>query len=401
MLSVEQYLAKVLELFDGVSMGVEATGLADACGRVLARDVMARVAVPPFDNSAMDGYAVRAADLGETPVTLVVLGESAAAPGPIPDVRAGGAVRVMTGARMPPGSDAVVPVELTDQPIGAVPLPRHVRLDHRASIGDHVRRMADDVAMGTRVLSAGELLTPAAVAGAASVGHDALYVARRPRVAVLATGAELADPGSQLAVGQIPDSNAVMLAGLAEASGAEVVAMSRSGDDPRELADLLRALPATDLILTTGGVSAGVHEPLRQVRADLDFQSVAMQPGKPQGCGLVGGIPLLAFPGNPVSAFVSFLVFGRPAIDALTGLRRRTFVRWARAAQGWTSTHGRRQYIPARLQETPEGAVVMPSHRRGSGSHLIASLHAADVLAVVAADCDAVATGDPVQVVDL
>ena len=401
MLTVEEYLAKVLALVDGVRPSVESVLLAAASGRVLARDVTARIAVPPFDNSAMDGFAVLAQDVATVPVTLDVRGESAAAAGPIPSVQPGCAVRVMTGGRMPSGADAVVPVELTDQRAGVAELPERVRIDQSVAVGQHVRRAADDLAAGDLVLPAGELLTPAALASAAGVGHGVLPVIRRPRVAVVATGAELVEPGTDLAAGQIPDSNSVMLAALAAASGAEVVASGRSGDDPRELAALLAGLPAVDLILTSGGVSAGAYEPVRQLGGALEFSSVSMQPGKPQGCGLVDGVPLLAFPGNPVSSFVSFLVFGRPMLAALTGFDRPNRTRIVRAAVDWWSPPGRRQYLPVRLEETADGTQARPSHRRGSGSHLIASLHLADALAIVPAEQGSVAAGQPVIVMEV
>lgn len=397
MISVEDYRERVLSLLSGRVLGVEQVPLLDACGRVLAEDLSARVAVPPFDNSAMDGFAVRAADVAAVPVELDVVGESAAAGGPIPDVRPGTAVRVMTGARVPAGADAVVPVELTDQSPGAAPLPARVRIDEAVPRGRHVRRAADDLAAGDLVLEAGALLTPAAVAAASSVGYGVLPMRRRPRVAVVATGAELVEPGQPLADGQIPDSNSVMVAALARAAGAEVVAVARCGDDPAALAGLLAGLPAVDVVFTTGGVSAGVYEPLRQLGGALEFCSVAMQPGKPQGCGLVGGVPLVAFPGNPVSSFVSFRVFGRPLLDALTRARRPERSWFVPALEGWRAPTGRRQYVPVVTE--PDG--VRLSHRRGSGSHLIASLHLADAIAVVPAERHGVAAGDLVELMEI
>lgn len=401
MLTVEQYLAMVLGLAQGRVPPVEDVPVSAALGRVLAAAVNARVAVPPFDNSAMDGFAVRADDLVTVPVRLRVTGESAATSGPIPSVQPGSAVRVMTGGRLPPGADAVVPVELTDQASGAAPLPLEVEVRAAVPSGGHVRRAAEDLAADDPVLGAGELLTPGAIASAAAVGLGVLPVTRRVRVAVVATGAELVDPGAVLADGEIPDSNSVMLAALAAAAGAEVVACVRSGDDPDQLTALLAGLPPAELILTSGGVSAGAYEPLRLLGGDLQFWAVAMQPGKPQGHGRFGGVPLLAFPGNPVSAFVSFQVFGLPLIDALAGLRRRSRTRLARAGVGWKAPSGRRQYLPVTLHETPEGTVAHPSHRRGSGSHLIASLHLAHALAVVDAGRESVAAGDPVTVMEV
>lgn len=400
LLTVEDYLARVLTLGHSPRR-VETVPLDAALGRVLAVDVAAAVSVPPFDNSAMDGYAVRAADLAVVPVSLTVVGESAAVSGPIPRVVPGSAVRVMTGGRVPIGADTVVPVEQTDQPAGAVPLPSRVEIRAAVRSGAHVRRMADDLAAGDPVFAVGDLVTPAALGAAAAVGVSSLLVWARPRVAVLATGAELVEPGSALADGELHDSNSVMLAALAGEAGADVAWAGRCGDDPTELAALLGGLPPVELILTTGGVSAGAYEPLRQLGAGLEFCSVAMQPGKPQGYGRINGVPLLAFPGNPVSSFVSFRVFGRPLLDVCTGRRRGERARVVRAAEGWSGPPGRRQYLPVRVEERPDGTFVRPSHRRGSGSHLVASLHLADGLAVVPDEQSVVTAGEPVMLMEV
>ena len=394
MISVEDYRERVLALVAARRLDAQPVALARAAGRVLADDLIARVAVPPFDNSAMDGFAVRAADVAQVPVELTVVGESAAVGGDIPAVLPGTAVRVMTGARVPPGADAVVPVERTDQPAGATPLPARVRITESVPSGRHIRPAADNLAAGDLVLPAGTMLTPAAIGAAASVGYGELSVCARPTVAVIATGAELVEPGRALAAGEIPDSNSVMVAGLVTAAGAELVTVTRCGDEPGALAELLAGLPAVDVIFTTGGVSAGAYEPLRQLGADLDFCAVAMQPGKPQGCGLVDGVPLVAFPGNPVSSFVSFQMFGRPLLDALTGASASVLRRRATALDSWPSPRGRRQYVPV----VTELDGVRLTHPLGSGSHLVASLHRADALAIVPEECEAVAVGDILEV---
>jgi len=393
MISVEAYRERVVALAAARTPGVETVAVEAAAGRVLAEDITARFAVPPFDNSAMDGFAVRAEDVAGAPVVLPVVGESAASGGSIPEVRPRSAVRVMTGGRLPPGADAVVPVESTDQPSGAAVLPGSVRIDRAVAAGANVRRRADDLAEGAMVLRAGELIGAAAIAAAASVGHGRLEVSRRPRVAVVSTGAELVPAGMALEPGQIPDSNSPMLAALAADAGAEVVASRRSGDDPAALAALLQDLPEVDVIFTSGGVSAGAYEPVRQLGGTLDFCSVAMQPGKPQGCGLLDGVPLVAFPGNPVSVFVSFHVFGVPLLDALGGAFRRPARRFGLAAHGWASPSGRRQYLPV----IDDGNQVRPSHVRGSGSHLIASLHLADALAIVPEEQTSVSAGERLE----
>lgn len=396
LISVETYRERVLALASARSLGDEWVPLAAASGRVLAQPVAARVAVPPFDNSAMDGFAVRAADVASVPVVLDVVGESAATAGEIPAVTPGTAVRVMTGGRLPVGADAVVPVEATDSRPGPVPLPRRVRIDESVAAGRHVRRAADDLAEGAPVLSAGSVLSAAALAALASVGHGEVTVRVRPRVAVISTGAELVEPGRALAPGQIPDSNSVLLAALASQAGAEVVAARRCGDEPGALAALLAELGDVDVVFTTGGVSAGAYEPVRQL-GGIEFAAVAMQPGKPQGCGLIDGVPLVAFPGNPVSSFVSFLVFGVPLLDALTGAQRARREWVAPALAGWRSPPGRRQYVPVVVGT--DG--VRPSHARGSGSHLIGSLHLADALAVVPEDAEQVVAGERLRIVGL
>ncbi|MFT3969524.1 MAG: molybdopterin molybdotransferase MoeA [Micropruina sp.] len=394
MISVEDYRERVLGLVAGRQLGAQPVPLAQAAGRVLAEDLFARFAVPPFDNSAMDGFAVRAADVARVPVELAVAGESAAAGGDIPAVRPGTAVRVMTGARVPPGAEAVVPVELTDQPAGATPLPRRVRIAESVPAGRHIRPAASNLAAGDLVLPAGTILAAAALGAAASVGYGELPVRVAPKVAVIATGAELVEPGRRLAAGEIPDSNSVMLAGLAASSGADAVAVRRCGDDPGALADLLAQLPAVNVVFTTGGVSAGAYEPLRQLGGGLEFCAVAMQPGKPQGCGVLHGVPLVAFPGNPVSSFISFQMFGRPLLDALTGALPSVVRRRAVALDGWPSPRGRRQYVPV----VTEADGVRLTHPLGSGSHLVASLHRADALAIVPEERDAVAVGDVLEV---
>lgn len=402
MIAVEEHLAAVLA---GVGpLPATEVALADALGLTLAADVAALLAVPPFTNSAMDGFAVRADDVALPPVTLRVAGESAAGPGDLPAVGPGQAVRVMTGGRLPPGADAVVPVELTDQPRGAAPLPDAVRIDQTVPPGRHVRRAGEDVAAGDPVLTAGTVLSAAALAALAAVGHGVVRVHRRPRVAVLATGAELVAAGEAPAPGQIPDSNSLMLAALARAWGAEVTVAGRVGDDPGAFEAALAAVAAgADAVLTTGGVSVGAYDVVRQARGELVFAEVAMQPGKPQGRGWVTTpdgrrVPVLAFPGNPVSGFVSFQVFARPLLARLAGrtepARTRAFV----AAAGWTSVPGRRQYLPVAL--TDDGT-CRPSHALGSGSHLIASLHLADGLAIVGEDVTAVTAGQTVQVMEL
>lgn len=397
MLTVEQYLERVLGL--GTRLPSEPCAVGSGIGRVLASDVTAAVDVPPFDNSAMDGFAVRAADL--TPgVRLHVAGDIPAGATSVPTVGAGEAARIMTGAPLPPGADAVVPVEQTDQPMGAVALPRSVVVREPVPAGRHVRLRGEDVVVGEAVLRAGLRWSAAAASSAVSLGHDLVQLVRRPRVAVLSTGSELVAAGRPLGFGQIPDSNSVLLAGLCTGWGAGVVSACAVDDDPANFRAALADALTADLVLTTGGVSVGAFEVVRQVvDGEISFDKVAMQPGKPQASGRLTApdgrlVPLLGLPGNPVSVFVSAWVYARPLIARLGGWSEEWPDRLLPVTEGWKGPEGRRQFTPVRVG--PDG--VSPVHRLGSGSHLVASLALADGLAVVPERVSSVAVGDSVTV---
>ncbi|MGW6129158.1 molybdopterin molybdotransferase MoeA [Cellulomonas sp. NPDC055163] len=401
--TVDQHRDAVLGLV--VPTAAHTVALEDGAGLVLAEDVTAHEALPRFDNSAMDGYAVRAGDVAGatpgTPVHLRVVGDLAAGSDAQPVVGAGEAARIMTGAPLPPGADAIVPVEVTDA--GIV----EVEVREPSPVGRHVRRVGEDVSAGDVVLRAGSELTPYRLAAVASVGRAEVVVHRRPVVVVLATGSELVTPGVAPRRGQIPDSNSYLLAAAAAAAGARVQRLGVVPDDPDLLAEALGAqYPAADLVVTSGGVSVGAYDVVKEVLAPLpgmSFVSVAMQPGKPQGFGLLpDGTPVVSLPGNPVSAFVSFEAFVRPAILRLRGLSGAALERprlRARVAQGWRSPAGREQHIPVTIVEDDGEVLVRPAAARGSGSHLVASLAAADGLAVVPAHVEDVGAGDHVTVV--
>jgi molybdopterin molybdotransferase len=383
----------------------ETCALADAAGMVLADDVSAPEALPRFDNSAMDGYAVRSRDVAgaseSSPVLLRVVADLAAGTDATPVVGAGTAARIMTGAPVPPGADTIVPVEDTDGGVETV----EVRAP--APVGRHVRRAGEDVAAGDVVLRAGQELTPYRLAAAAAVGCAELLVHRRPVVVVLATGSELVTPGTAMRHGQIPDSNSYLLAAAARAAGARVHRLGVVPDDAAALAGALGSFGTPDLVVTSGGVSVGAYDIVKEVLAPMDgmaFVSVAMQPGKPQGYGrLPDGTPVISVPGNPVSAFVSFEAFVRPAILALRGLRGTDLQRpsqRARVTRGWRSPAGREQHMPVVLAADDDGGVVArPAAAHGSGSHLVASLAAADGLAIIPADVTEVRAGETVTVV--
>ena len=409
-ISVEEHLATLLALV--APLGAEEVPVGEALGRGLATDVIALADVPPFDTSAMDGFALRAAEATAGAV-LPVVADLPAAPGEVAALPPGSAARIMTGAPVPAGADAVVMVEDTDQAAGPATLPTHVRVNRAPADGANVRRRGEDVMAGTPVLAAGTVLTAAALASAISVGHGTLEVHRNPRVAVLSTGSELVAPGVAAGPGQIPDSNGTLLAALARAAGHEVTHTERVPDDVAALREALaRAADAADLVVTSGGVSAGAYDVVKEATAGIGFaySRVAMQPGKPQGHGLLtaGGrrVPVLALPGNPVSVFVSFHLFVRPVLDALAGRTVARGLLAARAGSGWSSPAGRRQYIPVHLSAPTDLAdpvpVARPTHRLGSASHLVASLHRANAIAIVPEDRTAVEEGEllPVMLVE-
>ena len=401
MLTVEEYLARVVALADGSDLPASEYWLGEGFGHALAEDLVARYPVPPFDNSAMDGFAVRAEDTQEVPAQLAVVADiPAGATGGV-SIGRGEAARIMTGAPIPAGADAVVPVEDTDQPLGAAPLPRTVTVTAAPRLGRHIRRAGEDVTPGATVLAAGSRWTPAAASAASSIGYGSVRLRRRPRVAILATGSELVPPGAPLERGQIPDSNSLLLHGVVEQFGGTAVLVRTVSDDAAEFAAALaQALSIADVIVTAGGVSVGAFEVVRQVvTGEVEFAKVAMQPGKPQGCGVLAApdgrrVPLVALPGNPVSVFVSAWVFVRPLLDAMQGLASQWQPIPAVTAAGWTCPPGRRQYTPVILAD----GVVRPSHALGSGSHLVASLHLANALAVVPEGTASVAPGGGVVV---
>jgi len=421
-------------------------------GRVLGADVHAVALVPPFDAAAMDGYAARLADLPAdgSPVTLPVVGDLR--PGSSPDRcgcetrprhadsgghlrthnEARGAVRIMTGAPVPAWADAVVPVERTSTGrfvAGGPTTEREVTLARQPRA--HVRRRGEDVRPGDLLGRAGDAVTPALVAVAASGGLTALPVRRRPRVAVLSTGSELVPTeDGTAAAGQIPDSNSLLLAALARAAGADVVRVGAVPDD----ADALRAAlddvvggfvapphapnratsaPTTtrrgvDLVVTTGGVSAGASDVVRAVLdahdarlTDVDVAAVALRPGRPQALARWQGVPWVALPGNPVSAFVSFALFVRPAVAALAGREPAQPVRRP-ASEAWPSPPGRTHVVPVRT--LPSGAVARataPGADHRSGGHATSTLLGADALALVPPDVEKVEAGDELDVLPL
>ncbi|WP_455351247.1 molybdotransferase-like divisome protein Glp [Streptomyces sp. SYSU K217416] len=402
--------------------------LLDAQGCVLVEDVTVPVALPPFDNSSMDGYAVRTADVAgaseEFPAVLLVVGDVAAGSGELPTVRPGEAARIMTGAPLPPGAEAVVPVEWTDGGTGggaattmraASTAPEgasgEVRVHRAAEARAHVRARGSDVQAGDLALEAGTVLGPPQIALLAAIGRGTVRVRPRPRVVVMSTGSELVQPGEELTEGRIYDSNSFALTAAARDAGAIAYRVGAVGDDAETLrATIEDQLIRADLLVTTGGVSVGAYDVVKEALSSVgdadepgsgvDFRKLAMQPGKPQGFGSIGPdhTPLLALPGNPVSSYVSFELFVRPAIRALMGLRdvRRTTVRAVlRTDKALTSPAGRRQFL--RGTYDAEAGTVTPVG--GAGSHLIAALAHADSLIVVPEDVTSAEPGTELEVV--
>ncbi|OII69203.1 gephyrin-like molybdotransferase Glp [Streptomyces sp. CC77] len=401
--------------------------LPDAQGCVLVDDVTVPVALPPFDNSSMDGYAVRVADVAgaseDYPAVLTVVGDVAAGSGELPEVGPGQAARIMTGAPLPPGAEAVVPVEWTDGGAGggAATTMRAASTDPDGAGGEvrvhrpvearaHVRARGSDVQAGEPALAAGTVLGPAQIGLLAAIGRGTVRVRPRPRVVVMSTGSELVQPGEALGPGQIYDSNSYALSAAARDAGALAYRVGAVTDD----ADGLRAaiedqLVRADLLVTTGGVSVGAYDVVKEALSahdgteggsGVDFRRLAMQPGKPQGFGTVGPdhVPLLALPGNPVSSYVSFELFVRPAIRTLMGLEdvHRPRARAALSAdKALTSPAGKRQFL--RGTYDAQAGTVTPVG--GAGSHLVAALAHADALLVVPEDTTIVEPGAELEVV--
>ncbi len=354
MRSVEEHQRVVAGLIRSRPPAVVA--LPDAPGLVLAEDVVAPLSLPVFDNSAMDGYAVRDADLAaagpDNAVKLPVAEDIPAGRTDALSLAPGTAHRIMTGAPVPDGATAVVPVELTDAGVDVVA----VRTCPRP--GQHIRRSGEDVMAGTTVLRAGAVLTPSALGLVAALGLRELTVLPRQRVLVVSTGSELVPAGTPLRPGQIYESNAVMLAAAVREAGAEVAGVQTCGDDVAQFRAVLeRYAGRAELVITSGGVSAGAYEVVKDAFEDVApdgrgpgdsgvrFVKVAMQPGMPQGAGtLPDGRSIVTLPGNPVSALVSFEVFLRPALRAAMGLPQQRPRRTALLAEAITSPSGKRQF---------------------------------------------------------
>ncbi|WP_213814214.1 gephyrin-like molybdotransferase Glp [Glaciihabitans sp. dw_435] len=396
--SVEDHAALVRELLAPAVArttdpdSFQAVGLADALGRVTAVAVTSPVDLPLFRNSQMDGFAVHTADLHTLPATLPVVGEVAARPGNPAALVAGTAVRIMTGAPVPDDADAIIPVE--DTSVATSLGIESVTITRGRAIGEYVRDRGSDVSAGTELLPAGLRLAPRHLAVLAAAGIATVTVRPRPRVAVLTTGAELVAPGEVAGAGQVFDANSIALTSAVRAIDAEVSFVARVVDDHAiMLAALREAAAASDIVLTSGGISKGEYEVVREVLGPLGARvgHIAMQPGGPQTTAVFDGVPVISFPGNPVSTQISFEVFVAPILREVAGLPAATRP-VLRLVHDIRSVPGKRQFLRGRT--LGDGRVEQVA---GPGSHLVAGLAASDVLIDVPTETLDMKAGDTVE----
>ncbi len=379
--------------------GSEDVALRRAEGRRLAAAARSRVDVPGFDNSAMDGWAVRATDTGgataEAPARLRIVGESRAGQPAAAEVGGGEAVAISTGAMVPGGADAVVRVEDTERRDGEVAIGAAVEA------GTNIRRRAEDITAGEEILAPGTLVGAAELGALAAGGIPSVACARRPRVAVLLTGDELVEPERELGPGQIHDSNAYAVPPLASAAGAEVGVVEVIGDDRDGTAEAIRRGLEGDLLVVCGGVSVGEHDHVRPALESLgvaqDFWGVSLRPGKPTYFGVSpAGTLVFGLPGNPVSAMVTFLLFVRPALLAMQGADPAARELTARLTSAYTKVRGRAEAIRVRVSAGPRGWEIEPTGAQGS--HVLTSMIGADGLAFAPADSVELAAGTELRV---
>lgn len=360
------------------ALPTEAVALPQALGRVLAEPARGSDPVPPFDSSAMDGYAVLAGPAGELPL----VGESRAGRPSEQALGRGEAMAISTGAVLPAGADAVVPVELTERVDGRVRVPA-------TRPGAHVRRAGEDIAPGEEVLPAGALLGPAALGVLASLGHAEVTCGRRPRVAVMATGDELVEIGTPLGQGQIRNSNAITLEAQSVLAGGEVVPGGVIRDDFDATVAALRAgLERADVLCVSGGVSVGPHDhvkpALRSLGVEERFWGVALKPGKPTWFGVApGGTLVFGLPGNPVSAMVCFHLFARPALRVMAGAAPTDTRALARLDVAMEKLPAREQVVRCLLSAADDGWHVTPT--KSQGSHVLSSMLGAGAFALIPA----------------
>lgn len=391
MISVAEHLARVRGL--APRLAAETVPLGEALGRVIAADAVAALHVPPFENSAMDGYAMRSADVAGAAVlatgpTLRLVGRSAAGHPYDGVVEPGTAVRILTGAAMPRGADAVVPQERV------VVVGGRIEIAGTVAAGDHVRRVGEDARPGDIVVPAGTRLAARHLAALAATGVVDVAVVVRPRVRVIVTGDELTPVGESLGPGRIVESNGVLLGAALTGLGVAVEYVGPVADDPAEVwREVSR--PGADAVVTTGGASVGDADAVKEALAPrgVVFENVAMQPGKPQGAGLVDGVPILCLPGNPVAVAVSMELFVEALVAGMLGTEVRPWLT-APAGASWSTPSGRAQFMPIVWRD----GTVVPATDAGSGSHLAGRFARAEGLAWVPAEVARVEPGEIVAV---
>lgn len=398
MLGVDEALGRILAQI--TPLPARETPIVESLGMVAADATVATVAVPPFRNSAMDGYALRSVDTLGDPTILRVVATVAAGHVATRGVGVGEAMRIMTGAPLPDGADAVVRFEETDEMSRtAVPL-TEIGISRSIQSGENVRQAGEDIGVGDHVVPAGTTIGPAEIGVLASLNMQTVRVHRRPRVAILSTGDEVVEPGEDLRPGQIRNSNSYMLAALVRRVGGDPILLGIARDTTEDVHSSLQSTGRPDLFVTSGGVSVGDYDIVKDVlqrEGSIDIWEVRMKPGKPLAFGTIGGVPLLGLPGNPVAAFVSFEQFGRPAIRRMLG---HTDVRLpevtATLAETVNNAGRRRHYLRGVIERTSAGLEVRPAGRQGSAL-LMAAVHA-NCFIVVPETCESLDAGDSVRV---
>jgi molybdopterin molybdotransferase len=385
----------------------ETISLTDAAGRVLAEDITSDINLPPFTNSAMDGYAVRAADTihadTDNAVTLTPVMDIPAGRTPSQPLTDGQTARIMTGAPLPDGADAVIPVENTDDDFSALAeshMPEAIRIFEAVAPGDNVRAAGENIAAGDTILKAGHHITPAAIGMLATVGRARVPVVSQPRVVILSSGDELVDIGTPLKPGHIRDANSYTLAALIAENGGLPIRLPLAGDDPQQLRDLFQNALALkpDLIISSAGVSVGAADYIREIldeMGEINFWKINLRPGKPLASGHLGNIPFFGLPGNPVSAMVTFNVLVRPALLKQAG--RTDHTRYQQVVVGEPMrSDGRRTYARVILKKENGQTVAYSTGTQSSGA--LMSMVIADALLIIPEGVKEVEPGTKLQV---
>lgn len=405
LLSVDSAVAKVLSAFS--VLPAESVPLLEALNRVLAEPAVASDNLPPFANSAMDGYALRSADSAGAsrgrPALLRVVADIPAGTVSKQAITGGTAARITTGAPIPIGADAVIPVEDTSEPWRQPdrPLPEEIEVYRTVEPGDYVRTPGEDVSEGSEVLPAGHVIRPQEIGVLASLGLTSVKVIRKPRVAIMATGDELLDADEPLIPGKIRNSNSYALVAQVRDSGAVALDLGIAGDDESSVMSKLRhGLEwQADLFLSTAGVSVGAYDVVRsllETYGRIEFWRINMRPGKPLAFGIYDGIPYMGLPGNPVSAAVTFERIARQAIRKMAGFESLQRPRIQAVLEADVSSDGRESYLRAVVHRAGEGYLVTLSGRQGS--HVMTSLVKANGLLIVPAGVKQLKAGDRVEV---